>query len=110
LNGGVKIGPDKIEERFEMGVATVFGLLFPALCDFAQEGQNFIGCDAGKIPIFAKVSRKFGERLAVGLNRIFFQNSSCGTLGRPEFLARVSWRASCLRCGWVPTDGTTSGM
>ena len=110
LNVWIKIGPDEIEERFEVGVATVFGLLFSALCDFVQERQNFVGCDAGKIPILAKVSGKFGERLAVGLNRIFSQNSSCGTLGRSELLARVSWRASYLDCGWVPTDGTTSGM
>ena len=110
LNVWIKIGPDEIEERFEVGVTAMFGLLFSALCDFAQERQNFVGCDAGKIPILAKVSRKFGERLPVGLNRIFFQNSSCGTLGRPELPVRVSWRASCLRCGWVPTDGTTSEM
>ena len=79
----------------------MFGLLFPALCDFAQERQNFVGCDAGKIPILAKVSREFGERLAVGVNRIFFPNSFCGTLGRLEPLVRVSWRVSFPGCGWA---------
>ena len=110
LNGCIEIGPDKIEERFEVGVTAVFGLLFPALRDFAQERQNFVGGDGGEIPILAKVSRKFGERLAVGLNRIFSPNSFCGILDRPELPVRVSWLASCLRCGWVPTDGTTSEM
>jgi hypothetical protein len=110
LNGRIEIGLDEIEERFEVGITSVFSLLFPSLLDFAQERQNFIGCDAGKILIVAELSRKFGERLAVGLNRIFFPNSFCGTLDRPELPVRVSWLASCLRCGWVPTDGTTSGM
>ena len=48
----------------------MFGLLFPALFDFAQERQNFVGCDGGKIPILAEVITEFGERNAVGLNRI----------------------------------------
>jgi hypothetical protein len=85
-----------------VGVTAVFGLLFPALCDFAQERQNFVGCDGGKIPILAKVTRKLGERPAVRLNRIFSPNSSCGTLDRPELPMQVSWLASFLGCGWVP--------
>ena len=85
-----------------MGIAAVFGLLFSALCDFAQERQDFVGCDGGKISILAEVTIKFGERPAVGLNRIFFPNSSCGTLGRLELPVRVSWLASCLGYEWVP--------
>jgi len=72
----------------------VLGLLFFALCDFAQERQDFVGCDGRKISILAKITTKFGERPAVGLNRIFFPNSSCGALGRPELPVRVSWLAS----------------
>ena len=102
LNGGIKIGPDEVEEGLEAGVAAVLGLLFPALCDFAQERQNFVGCDGAKIPVFAEVITELGERNAVGLNRIFFPNSSCGTPDRPELPVRVSWLTSCLGCGYVP--------
>ena len=102
LNGGIKIGLDEVEEGLEVGVTAVFGLLFPALCDFAQERQNFVGCDGAKIPVFAEVIKEFGERLGVGPNRIFFPNSSCGTPDRPELPVRVSWLASCFGCGCFP--------
>jgi hypothetical protein len=85
-----------------VGVTAVLGLLFPALCDSAQERQNFVGCDGAKIPVFAEVITEFGERDAVGLNRIFFPNSSCGSPDRPELPVRVSWLTSCLGCGYVP--------
>jgi len=80
----------------------MFGLLFSAFCDFAQQRQNFVGCDGGKIPVFAEVITELGAGNAVGLNRIFFRNSSCGTLDRPELPVRVSWLASCLGYEWVP--------
>jgi hypothetical protein len=83
LSGGINIGLDEIEKRLEVGVTAMFGLLFSALCDFAQERQNFVGYDGGKIPVFAEVIIKLGERNAVELNRIFSQNSSCGNLDRP---------------------------
>jgi hypothetical protein len=90
LKGGIKIGHNEIEERLEVGVTAVFGLLFQAFCHFAQERQNFVGCDGGKIPILAKVITEFGKRNAIGLNRISFPYSSCGTLDRLELLAQIS--------------------
>jgi len=102
LNGGIKIGLDEIEERLEVGVTAVFGLLFPTLGDFAQERQHFVGCDGAKIPVFAEVITELGDRNAVGLDRIFFPNSSCVTPDRPELPVPVSWLASCLGCGYTP--------
>ena len=75
---------------------------FSALCDLAQQRENFLGCDGGKISILAEVITEFGERNAVELNRIFSPNSSSGTLDRPELPVRVSWLTSCLGCGHIP--------
>jgi hypothetical protein len=83
----------------------VFGLLFPALCDFAQERRNFVGCDGDKIPFFAGVIIELGEHNAVELNRILSRNSSCGTFDRSWRPVRVSWLTSCLGCGTFRTDG-----
>jgi len=54
-----------------VGVTAVFGLLFPALGDFAQEREHFVGCDGAKIPVFAEVITELGDRNTVGLDRIF---------------------------------------
>jgi hypothetical protein len=102
LNGRIGIGLHEIKERLEVGVTAVFGLLFSALCDFAQERQNFVGCDAGTISILAKVTRKLVEGPAVKLNGIFSPNSSCGTLYRPCLPVRFPWLASCLGYGLAP--------
>jgi len=98
LNGRVEIGLDEIEEGLEVGVPTVLGLLLSALRDHVQKGENLLRCDGGKIAVIAKVVAKFGQRSAVGLNSIFFLNSSCGTLGKLGLPGRVSWFASCLGC------------
>ena len=90
LNGGIEIGLDEIEEGLEVGVTAVLGLLLSALGDLVQKRENLLGCDGSKIAVFAKVITELGERGAVGLDRIFFQNSSCGTLCRLELLGRVS--------------------
>ena len=50
----------------------MLGLLLSALRDHVQKRENFLGCDGGKIAVIAKVIAKFGQRSAVGLNRIFF--------------------------------------
>ena len=105
LNGRIEIGLDEIEEGLEVGVTTVLGLLLSALRDHVQKGENLLGCDGGKIAVIAKVVAKFGQRSAVGLNRIFSLNSSCGTLDKLGLPGRVSWLASCLGCEWVQTDG-----
>ena len=105
MNGEAKIGLDEVEEGLEVGITAMFGLLFSAFCDFAQERQDFVGCDGGKIPVFPEVITELGERNAVGLNRIFFPNSSCGTLDRLELPVRVSCRVSFCGCRWVKTDG-----
>jgi hypothetical protein len=90
LNGRIEIGLDEIEERLEMGVTPVLGLLLSALSDLVQKGEDLLGCDGSKITIVAKVVTQFGERRTVGLDRIFFQNSFCGTLCRIGLPGRVS--------------------
>lgn len=80
LNGRIKIGLDEIEEGLEVGVTSVLGLLLAALGDFIEEGENLFGGDGRKIVVCAEVLTKLGEGGTVGLDRIFFQNSSCGTL------------------------------
>jgi len=80
LNGRIKIGLDEIEEGLEVGVTSVLGLLLSALGDFIEEGENLFGGDGRKIVVCAEVLTKLGEGGTVGLDRIFFQNSSCGTL------------------------------
>ena len=90
MNGRIEIGLDEIEEGLEVGVTPVFGLLLSALSDFVQKREDLLGCDGSKIAIVAKVVTQLGERKTVGLDRIFFQNSSCGTPCRPEPPGRVS--------------------
>ena len=80
LNGRIKIGLDEIEEGLEVGVTSVLGLLLAALGDSIEEGENLFGCDGRKIVVCAEVLTKLGEGGTVGLDRIFFQNSSCDTL------------------------------
>jgi hypothetical protein len=41
-----------------VGVTAMFGLLFSAFCDFAQERQNLVGCDGGRIPVVAEVIKE----------------------------------------------------
>jgi hypothetical protein len=62
LNGGIEIGLDEIEEGLEVGIASVLGLLLSALSDLVQKRENLLGCDSGKIVVFAEV---------VGLTRGF---------------------------------------
>ena len=90
LNGRIKIGLDEIEEGLEVGVTSVLGLLLAALGDSIEEGENLFGCDGRKIVVCAEVLTKLGEGGTVGLDRIFFQNSSCGTPCRHEPPGRVS--------------------
>lgn len=108
-NGRIEIGLDEIEEDIEVGVTTVLGLLLSALRDHVQKGEDLLGCDGGKIAVTAKVVAKFGQRSAVGLNRIFFLNSSCGTLDKLELPGRVSWLPPVLVVGGSKPMGTTSG-
>ena len=68
----------------------MLALLLPTLGDFVQKGENFLGRDGSKFVVFAKVLTELGEGGAVGLNRIFFQNSSCGTHCRLGLHGRVS--------------------
>jgi hypothetical protein len=42
-------------------VAAVLGLLLSTLSDFAQKRESFLGCDSGKIPVFAEVITEFGH-------------------------------------------------
>jgi len=90
LKGRIEVGLDEIEEGFEVGVTAVLRLLLATLRNFVQKGKDLLGCDGSKIVVCAKVLTELGEGGAVGLNRIFFQNSSCGTLCRPEPPDRVS--------------------
>jgi len=54
LNGRIEIGLDEVEEGLEVRITAMFGLLFFALCDFAQERQKFVECDGGKVSILLK--------------------------------------------------------
>jgi hypothetical protein len=90
LSGRIEIGLDEIEERLEVGVTPVFGLLFSALSDSVQKGEDLLGCDGSKIAVCAKVLTELGEGRTVGLDCIFFQNSSCGTLCRLGLPGRLS--------------------
>jgi hypothetical protein len=90
LNRRIEIGLDEIKEGLEVGVTAVLGLLLSALSDFVQKGEDLLGCDGSKIAIVAKMVTQLGERRTVGFDRIFFQNSSCGTLCRHEPPGRVS--------------------
>ncbi len=99
LNGGVEIGLDEVEEGLEVGVSAVLGLLLSLLSDLLQEGEDLLGGSGSKFPILAEMTDKLGQGRAIRLNRIFFPNSSCGTLGRLEPLDRVSWRVSFPGCG-----------
>jgi phosphoribosylformylglycinamidine (FGAM) synthase-like amidotransferase family enzyme len=90
LNGRIEIGLDEIEEGFEVGVTAVFGLLLSALSDFVQKGEDLLGCDGCQIAVSAKVLTELAEGGTVGLDRIFFLNSSCGTPCRSEPHGRVS--------------------
>jgi hypothetical protein len=60
-----EIGLNKIEEGLEVGVAAVPGLLLSTLSDLARKRENLLGCDGGKIAVFAKVVTEPGERSAV---------------------------------------------
>ena len=90
MNGGLEICLDEVEEGLQVGVTAVLGLLLPTFGDFVQKGENFLGRDGSKVVLFAKVLTELGESGAVGLNRIFFQNSSCGTPCRLGLHGRVS--------------------
>jgi hypothetical protein len=68
----------------------VLGLLLPTLGDFVQKRENFLGGDGSKLVVFAKVLTELGEGGSVGFNRIFFRNSSFGTLRRVGLPGRVS--------------------
>ncbi len=105
LYGRIEIGPDEIEEGLEVGVTTVVGLLLSALIDFVQKGEDLLGCDGRKIAIVAKVVTQLGKRRTLGLDRSFFQNSSCVTPFRHEPPGRVSRLVSRLACRWVKADG-----
>ena len=68
----------------------MLGLLLPSFGDYVQKGENFLGRDGSKFVVYAKVLTELGEGGAVGLNRIFFQNSCCGILCRLGLHGRVS--------------------
>lgn len=74
MNGGVKIGLDEVEEGLEVGVSAVLGLLLSLLSDLVQEGDDLLGCDAGKLPVFAEMIAKLGQSGTIRLNRIFPPN------------------------------------
>jgi hypothetical protein len=76
----IEIGPDEIEEGFEVGVATLLCLLISALSDLAEKRQDLFGCDGGKLMFFARVVTEVGEGGVVGLDRAFLQRSSGGGL------------------------------
>jgi hypothetical protein len=90
LSGRIEIGLDEIEKGFEVGVTAMFGLLLSALSDLVQKREDLLGCDGSQFAIVAKVVTQLGERRTVGLDGIFFQNSSCGTPCRPEPPGRAS--------------------
>jgi hypothetical protein len=90
LNGGIKVRLDEIEEGFEVRVAAMLGLLLATLGDLVQESEDLLGCDGSEIGVCAKVLTELGEGGTVGLDRIFFQNSSCGTLCRLALPGRLS--------------------
>ncbi len=68
----------------------MLGLLLPTFGDFVQKGENFLGRDGSKYVVTAKMLTELGEGGVVGLIRIFFQNSSCGTLCRLGLHGQVS--------------------
>ena len=68
----------------------MLGLLLLTFGDFVQKRENFLGRDGSKFVVYAEVLTELGEGGAVGLNRIFFQNSSCGTHCRLGLHGRVS--------------------
>jgi hypothetical protein len=73
-----------------VGVTAVLGLLLSALSDLPKKGQDLLGGDDGKILVFAEMVTELGEGGAVGLDRVFFQSSFCGTLCRLGLPGRVS--------------------
>jgi hypothetical protein len=90
LTAGIQVGLDEIERGFQVGVAAVFRLLLAAFGDLVEEREDLFGCDGCQIAVSAKMLTELAEGGTVGLDRIFFQNSSCGTPCRPEPPGRVS--------------------
>ena len=93
LNGGVKIGLDEIEKRFQVGIASVFRLLFASFGYFVQKGKNLLGADPLQLARVSEMPAEFRKCAAIRLDRIFSRNSPDGTqdrLGRHDQVPSVS--------------------
>ncbi len=80
LNAEIQVGLDEVEKGFEVRVAAVLCLLLPAFGDLVEEGEDLFGCDGRQVAATAKMLTELAEGGSIGFDRIFFQNSFCGTL------------------------------
>jgi hypothetical protein len=67
--------------------------LLGSLGEVAQEGENLLWGQGFGLPI-TNFAGKFGKKVEVIPERVFFSNSSCGNLEKTWWLGILSWRTS----------------